>query len=134
MREYSKGVPMNERRKSCCDEIVKATTGLKTIESDIKGLKGLYKPVYGLCIMFMIGAALILGLRSDTKDVNASVTINRELHTAELKDHEAGDNAEFYEHKGRLSNLEGRYEAIQAMLKEIRTDQKEILKWQREHQ
>lgn len=122
---------MDERRRSCCDDIVTARETISNHSKEIKSLTNLYRPVYGLCIFFVIGVAIIIGIRADAKEAITLINTNREKHITELQGHEDGDNDEFMRMNSLLSESIGRYDTIEKMLVEIREDQKVILKWQR---
>jgi hypothetical protein len=110
-------------RSSCCDAIIKATEAVETHDKAIDGLTKLYKPVWGLCILFLFVGWLMVGFWQDVRRADAA-----------LGTHENQDNAEFYNLQERVSKTEGKYEVIIEMLKGIEKDQKEILAWQRQHQ
>jgi len=114
---------MEDKRESCCDRIIKASERLENHTEEIKSLKHLYKPVWGLCVLFIIGASLIVGLRQDVRGSETKLEI-----------HSKDDNDDFRILYSRVANMEGRYEEIKALLKNIEKNQHEILEWQRQHQ
>jgi len=82
---------MDERRKSCCDEIIDLGRKVKTHCTDIKELKTfnnnhtqaqdkLKKWVYGAIVLPSLLIAFSLGLRSDIKEANAIVSVVKQRH------------------------------------------------------
>jgi hypothetical protein len=121
-------------RESCCDAIIKATEAVDTHGKAIDGLTKLYKPVWGLCILFLFVGWLMIGFWQDVRVSNAALNDFKGFSSRMLKTHEDQDNGEFSTLGREVADLKGQFKQILERLEEIKNDQKEILAWQREHQ
>jgi hypothetical protein len=117
-----------------CNKMAKVETKIGVHCVDIRGLKNLYKPVWGLCVLFLIVGFLTVGFWTDVRTTRAEIAKYEQVGRAALIKHEQGDNAEFFALSNRMSTIEGKYEVIIKMLGDIQKSNEEILKWQREHQ